>query len=704
LTASSDGYTAKATSMLDPVSIAKLAASPEQNDPLLNVALAEEGAANVLLALASCPSVGAEAIAVIAARLESEAETLATEDEGAAAVPTIELEKKIIGHPHAPAAVRDQTLARHADEPFFVLSAGAHRDATPPALEALASWPSASPIHDRPWLALLVAAGHYPPLLASWAEGSELLREAAASVDSKSALLERLAKDRSRRVRRAVAGNPMAGELRPVLAEGDDAVEVRARARRSPAAAAQGPSFAACLCAMQMGGTVNGDVRRALLDAGASLDEEGAFLAARYLDKEELHTLVAQATGHDQHALDARSSGIGAGLGLRCPADEDGGATDTLLSQDIVHLITRQANAETRLTGKARVAFWIAQCLTRSHMVSPNELHLIAPGALAGDRMVLQRWAAGIPSPRIDGLLDPESAVPAAVVELSWRTPAVSDDEIVALSRRVAPIARSERELPEDELDPAPLARPLPVLERVVLAAIARVPVSPRAALAAIALDPRRCRYVLSAMPTWKGSLTGARLARVLRSYAGALSAAARPSASSPPAGPRPASVARWTDRKLIEIEAAIALAIGDLTAPELVRRLLAGSIRLQDGLALAAGVEARAAIDGPATFAPVLEYAAARRANDAAALALWMLLENLDRVRAASLIGSAIDGLAVAGTVVAPAVCEALATLERRSPGRLEAVHAQSPRGRATIASAIARAYRALGGMRDEA
>jgi hypothetical protein len=202
-------------------------------------------------------------------------------------------------------------------------------------------------------------------------------------------------------------------------------------------------------------------------------------------------------------------------------------------------------------------------------------------------------------------------------------------------------------------------------------------------------------------MPTWKGSLTGARLARVLRSYAGALSAAARPTASSPPStGPRPASVARWTDRKLTEIEAAIAIAIGDLTVDELLRRMLAGSVRLQDGLVMAAAIEARAALDGPATFAPLLDYAAANRSKDAAALALWMLL---DRTRASSLIGSAVDGLAIAGSVVAPAVCEALATLERRAPGRLETVHAQSPRGRATVASAIARAYRAFGGMRDE-
>ena len=400
-----------------------------------------------------------------------------------------------------------------------------------------------------------------------------------------------------------------------------------------------------------------------------------------------------------------RASAWGSACGdpprVRPPTNGEGAQ----LTSDIVHLVTRQAS-ETRLTGKARVALWIAQCLARSRVLDAGDLYLIAPGALASDRMVLHRWAAGIPAaPRIDGCLELSTLVPASVIELAWRNPAVSDEAMVALARRVAPSARADRELPEDELDLAPHVRPLAVLERVVMAAIARVPLAPRAALAAIALDPRRCRYVLSAMPTWKGSLTGARLARVLRSYAGALSAAARPSSgSSPPSGgPRPAAIARWTDRRLVEIDAAVAIAIGDLTVPELVRRLSVGSARMQDGLAMAAAVEARAAIDGAAIFAPVLDYAARHRAKDAAALALWMLLENLDRVRPASLIGSAIDGLTVSGSVVAPAVCEALATLERRSPGRLEAVHAQSPRGRATVASAIARAYRAFGGMRDE-
>jgi hypothetical protein len=693
--------------MLDPASIEKLAESPEQNDPLLNVALAEEGDVGVLLALVCCPSLGAEAIDVIAERITREGETLTASEEGASGPATIDLEKKIIAHPNAPAEVRDATLARHSDEPFFILSGGSHPHATPRALEALAGWPGASPLHDRPWLPSLVAAAYRPSLLASWAESSELLREAAAFLASDPVVLARLSHDTSRRVRRAVASNPEAAELRPLLAEHDSAPEVRARAGRSETRRQEDPGFAACLRAMQRGGAVAADVRRALLDAGASLDEEGAFLGARYLEEEELHALVAQATGPDRDPLDARGAGVGVGLGLRRSVavsdarDGDG----TPLTSDIVHLVTRQAS-ESRLTGKARVALWIAQCLGRSRILTIGDLHLIAPGALASDRMVLHRWAAHVSaSPRIDGCLDRATLVPGSVIELAWRDPAVSDEAVVALARRVASTARADRELPEDELDFAPLVRPLAVLERVVQAAIARVPISPRAALAAIALDPRRCRYVLSAMPTWKGSLTGVRLARVLRSYAGALSAAARPSSGSSPSvgGPRPAAVARWTDRKLIEIEAAIAIAIGDLTVPELVRRLVVGSIRMQDGLAMAAAIEARAAVDGPATFAPVLDYAAQHRAKDAAALALWMLLENLDRVRPASLIGSAIDGFSVSGSVVAPAVCEALATLERRSPGRLEMVHAQSPRGRATIASAIARAYRAFGGMRDE-
>jgi hypothetical protein len=155
----------------------------------------------------------------------------------------------------------------------------------------------------------------------------------------------------------------------------------------------------------------------------------------------------------------------------------------------------------------------------------------------------------------------------------------------------------------------------------------------------------------------------------------------------------------------LSEAEAAIAMAVGDLTVTELLRRLAAGSIRLEEGTSLAAGIEARAAIEGRGHFDPLVDHVNSRRTKSAAALSLWLLLENLDRTRAASLIASAVDGLSETGpgTVVVPNVCGALATLERRTPGRLEQVNAQSPRGRATIASAIARAYRAVGGMRDD-
>jgi hypothetical protein len=62
--------------MLDPASIERLAAFPEKNDPLLNVALAEEGGGDVLLSLARCTHLGPEALDVIATRVAREADSL----------------------------------------------------------------------------------------------------------------------------------------------------------------------------------------------------------------------------------------------------------------------------------------------------------------------------------------------------------------------------------------------------------------------------------------------------------------------------------------------------------------------------------------------------------------------------------------------------------------------------------------------------
>jgi hypothetical protein len=688
--------------MLDPASLEQLSEFPERNDPLLNVALAEEGGTSVLLSLARCAQVGNDAIDVIAARI-----ACGPEGDGEAAA-WIDLERHLIAHPHAADAVRDALLAKRANDAFFVLSAGAHTAATELGLEAAALWPSASPLHDRPWLTALPRALRCEGLLDRWAtDDRELLREASARLSRDAPTLEKLSGDRSRRVRRAVASNSASGALRSRLAAADPAIEVRARAVAHLSAAGDTARPATMVQAMQQGGILPDDVRHALLQAGPRLDEEGALLAARHLAATEVCSLVAQAAAREEEALFPRTIGVGAGLGLRRASAHAHDRREASLTNDIVHAMSR-GTAKSHLTGKARLAAFVADCLSRLCALDREELaHALAPGTLASDRMIFLRCAAqGGAALLAPALLD-LAALPAAVVELCWRDRQIDDDGAVHLCAHAAVTAREARELPEDELDIEPLARPLAALERAVLAAVAKTAVSPRAALAAIALEPRRSRYVLSAMPGWKGPLTGARLARVLKSHAGALSAASRAGSSAPPpsAGARAAAVARWTERVLSETEAAIAVALGDLTVAELVRKLTAGSIRLEEGTSLAAGVEARAAIDGRAVFAPLVEYVSARRTKSAAALALWLLLENVDRARAPSLIASAVEGLSETevGSVVAPKLCEALAMLERRAPGRLEQVHTQSPRGRATIASAIARAYRAVGGMRDE-
>src|SRR5262249_14553272 len=155
--------------------------------------------------------------------------------------------------------------------------------------------------------------------------------------------------------------------------------------------------------------------------------------------------------------------------------------------------------------------------------------------------------------------------------------------------------------------------------------------------------------------------------------------------------------------------EVAIALAVGHLTAAEVVSRVSLGRQPIDDGLNLAYGAEARAAVEGAPSIAPILAWATKARTQSEPALAVWLLLERFDRERPSSLIASSIDSLTSAAprggaatptkAVVHASVTDALAVMERRRPGRLEKIHPQSPRGRATLASAIARAYRAVGG-----
>jgi hypothetical protein len=64
-------------------------------------------------------------------------------------------------------------------------------------------------------------------------------------------------------------------------------------------------------------------------------------------------------------------------------------------------------------------------------------------------------------------------------------------------------------------------------------------------------------------------------------------------------------------------------------------------------------------------------------------------------------MIAASIDSFAARQLRVPEALSCALACLENRKPGRFEVVFPQTPRGKATLVSAIARAYCAVGGTR---
>jgi hypothetical protein len=692
--------------MLDPELLDRLAEHPERNAPEVNAALAAEGRSTVLLALVRSPAAGAEALRILARRLAVEAAALEAghreafgihEDDPCEVVQ--DLERALVAHPDAPAEVRDELLARRPGDPFFVLAAASHPRATPTALERAATWPARAPVLERLWLAL-VPSDALPPMLAeAWSQDDDpSLREATARWSRDPAILERLSRDPARQVRRAVASNHAADVLRARLSGDDPAAEVRARA-----AAALGEHggrvtvdsgrFAAALRAMQEGGALTADVAGALGAAGTALDEEGAMWAARLLPRDRVVALVEACGDRDQ----ASSNGLAVGLGLRAPDDPRTGGEEDY--RELVLEVAKALSASTErlglLTGKARLAAWIAQALATTRVRSTAELlDDLDTSPIASEPLVLGR-VLGSEARLLEACelaLRRESVAP-GLFELAWASPQITDERIVELARKVARSRPRGRDLPDDEIDLDPWKRPQPVVEQVVLAACRSVIFAPRAALAAVALDSRRVRYVLTAMPSWRGRLSGVMLGRVLKQNVGALTA-----------GPAEAryrgeQMRGWTERLLNDIELSVALAIGHITVDVLVERLTSGRHRLEDGVGLAAAAEARAAVAGVEAIRPLLAWATRNRNQSEGALAAWLLLEHHDRVRPSSMIASAVDSLS--SSAVAPAVIEALAGLERRQPGRLETIVAQTPRGKASVASALARAYRAVGGLR---
>lgn len=707
--------------MLDRASIESLARSPEKNAPMLNVALAEEGLAEVLLTLARSPALGPEALAILGERIIAEGAAVGRDpqtpegEEPESIAP--ELDRLLIVHPRSPDALRDAVLRRHEDEAFFVLAAAVHPWATLAAMTRAVDWPSASPVHDRLWLSLLDGRAVPPLTLEEWAQDpSPLRREAAARIAAEGALLAALARDPHRQVRRALASNRAAQGERARLAADDAAPEVRARAAGalSPAhepgeggaSLVSSARFAAALRAMATHGVLAPDVVRALSGNAAELDDEGARIAAQVLPRAELLGLLEQVL--DRGIEGPLSTSLAAGLALRprlphdlADGDEDAAeAEHTELVYDAVKALSRTTTAESRLTGKARLSAWVGEGLGRCEAVDrARVLHDLARRPVGGERMILARSLACRPTMLGELCLgaDEVDDLPPALLELAWEDPSIPDARLLAMAARIARPRKRAEDLPEDEVDFDPTRRALPLLERVVLLTIARANVSPRAALAVVAMDARRVRYVLAAMPQWKGRLTGGRLARVLRQHAGALSVAQAEARA------RASKIEPWTERVMSELEVSVALAVGHLTGAEVARRISIGRQGLDDGITLAMGAEARAALEGAAAVQPLLAWAGKNRTTLAPALSLWLLLERLDRERGPTLVASSVDSLATGKGVMSPGVADALSLIEQRRPGRLETVHPQSPRGRATLASAIARAYRAIGGMRDE-
>ncbi|MCA9623583.1 MAG: hypothetical protein KC731_31395 [Myxococcales bacterium] len=690
--------------MLDPELIRGLAAAPEKNAPEVNRALAEEGDGLVLLSLAQSAATASDALDVIGSRLsEGRALDPPLEPDEDPRSPSVaeELERLLVAHANASAGLRDQLLAAHLDDPFFVLAAAAHPRATLAAVERAGLWPRRFPVLDGRWLRLIPPAV-LPPLTAqAWAQADDpRLREVVAQLSEDDALLARLAADPRREVRRAVASNPRAEAQRRQLAETDPAPEVRARARGDLGdheAGAHGVSsarFAAGLRAMEAGGALAPDTAAALARA-EELDDEGALLAPQVLPPDAVLELIRHAAAQTEATTSTAS--LAAGFALRAPDDDE---IFRDLVADATKALSESPLREGNLTGKARLAAWLAEglaccpALDRDALLTALPLH-----ALAAELAVLGRSAASAPELATCMCRAAREAgdLPPALLELVWRSREVSDEEVVSFASRVAKAKRRGQDLPDDEIDLDPNLRSVEVLERVVLAASRHVTFTPRSALPVIALDSRRVRYVLTALPSWRGELRGSMLARVLRQRAGALSAARSESRS------RGSEIRDWTARVMTDTELGLAIAVGHFTCDALVHRIGQGRHHLEDGVTVAAGVETRAVLEGTDSVRSLIRWAGRERSASGGALALWLLLEHHDRFRPTGQIASAVDTLAHRIGKVSLTVAEALATLERREPGRLEGVFPQTPKGRATLASAIARAYRALGGLRAE-
>ena len=351
---------------------------------MLNVALAEEGEADVLLALAQCSAVGPEALSVVGERILREGADVgrdpATPGEELEPVEG-ELDRLLVAHPNATrrAARRRAPPAREGR----VLRprrgvAPARDDRRRGARRALAGGVARCTIASGSRCSI-PRRSRRSPRANGREDPSPLRREAVARIARDPALLAhsgegsvatRAARGRLESLRAAISGPSSRPPIRAAKCARAPPGSLTA-AQRGPRRSDRSPRrarFAAALRAMASGGVLAPDVVRALAGGAAELDDEGAMLAAQVLPRADLSALVEQVIGRGPSS--SRAVSLAAGLALRPPARlrrDDGRRSGGRARRDRLRRgavpLPRAAARTSRLTGKARLAAWAAEGL-----------------------------------------------------------------------------------------------------------------------------------------------------------------------------------------------------------------------------------------------------------------------------------------------------------------------------------------------------
>jgi len=712
--------------MLDPRTIRALAARPGDNGRELNVAIAEEGDAHALVSLLRHPHLEGEAVATIAARVLASAGIEVGPEEEPPRIeipwePTDEprptrpwtldrgLLALVVAHPNAPAGTLVSIAERHAGEPGFVLGAAIAAHAPIALAERLATWPSRSALHDRMWIDLLAARPDMRELVEMWSTSeSELLREAAARLSHDAAVLERLAHDSKRRVRRSVALNPSATSIRARMIEHDDAVEVRACAESPPqphGSTQASRALARAARALERGGDRCEAAAEAIVANAHAIDPELAWLAGLVLDPEVVAQVAQSLVEHDAQNPSVRAL-IGAAM-VR-PGDDRASRVELagVLARAIVGSYVPASTEARGLTGQARLVTFLAELLSDTTLVDePSLVSGIAHGALVSDPALMVRWVRsrsakvpGLMGRILSGLVRVAATEgvrpPASVLEAAWSDASIAVADVAKLARIVRARRDAESHLrgradgtrvqPID-FDPDPSMRPGAEMTRVIEAIDPWVRVSPRAALVFLAATPKALAIGGSELRQWGDGVVASQLQRILRATRGSTAG-----------DPRVARLDLHADA------AGIAAALLAKTANGTeVASLLQRGLRLADGMLFAARIGALRALDRRDDVRVLVDVISARRRDDAASLCAWLVVGEIDRPRTVSVLAGALDApCACTSTGPLPAVCEALTVLERRSPGTLERLRASSRDGRTAVVNALARAYPGLVGQ----